>query len=1052
MLEPGPVRASKIDKYVSASARSAAEGLLSAYERGAGAAKPIWRGYRLWFDLTSFQPRTTRPYLAPAKIAPVEFAVDAAKKRRDSELHSILAARNLLPEYASSANRTLIAAEGNALDLSGVFPLMFVRRHDPATNSDRPGSDPVLNSLSADVNQRTATYASAYKELLALTEVFRAYVAAVHITRRDASVCADLRSQPLLAGEKVAHQLPPYHPTELFITFAGYEFSAGKYRKLLSNRANSLNGGVAICARPYLEDSLQGNCSDPKVDKGLADAKDGVQLMKPVPNLDKLLKRAVAKGIYGTKERSVIKEPNKAGIKAIATQQFEWGKQILAHGLVPILEPEVDIKAPNKAECEKILKEELLAGLETLKDGQQVIFKLTIPSEPNFYADLIKHPKVARVVALSGGYTRDDACEKLAKNHGMIASFSRALTEGLSGQQSDDDFNKTLKTAVDKIYAASIKANLTGSGAVALGEEDKDKGIDAYISIYFRDLPEKPAESEDIVAEVGSDLAKDLEKIEGLEIESITQAAGPGRSRFSGRARLEAQRSLTESGLVHHLEATARRPTIPVIIQSRTATWSGDVSGLEKGSRLGNILTGVATEEAIKALADDPDVISVEASCTGGIIECAKSMPWVGVPQVHAPPLAEKGKGAIVAMIDGGIDVLHEAFRSAEDKNKSRILVIWDQRHNDGPAPAAVAPGVYAQTYGTLHTQGDINDCIAANAPRKQLGRDFVGHGTHVLSIAAGSPIPAVSFPGGVAPEADLVVVIPKLGVSYGDPASLGYSTTHLDGLAFIRATADDAKAPVVTNVSLGMNAGAHDGSSLLELGFDAFSDGGRTPGYVIVKSAGNEFGHDGHSYVQAFQDGIIPIEWSTNANPRREDYLEFWFSSCDDLAFTIVPPHSAPSCSISRNAPSAKAEHPSGDFSVYAELSRFHVDNGDSRLIVSVRNNSGHALTTAGQWRLEIFGRSVFSTGGIHGWVERDNARAVHFQTGSANDMTLSIPATAKTVVSVGACEARDPLVLSNSSSRGPTRDERRKPELVAPGVYIIAAQAGTTNTGSLP
>jgi fructose-bisphosphate aldolase class I len=193
-----------------------------------------------------------------------------------------------------------------------------------------------------------------------------------------------------------------------------------------------------------------------KIDKGLAADADGVQLMKPAPDLDKLLKRAVEKGIYGTKERSVIKEPNKAGIKAIAAQQFEWGKQVLAHGLVPILEPEVDIKAPHKAECEKLLRQELLAGLDTLKEGQQVIFKLTIPSEPNFYADLIKHPKTARVVALSGGYSRDEACEKLAKNPGMIASFSRALTEGLTAQQSDDEFNKTLKSAVDKIYQASI--------------------------------------------------------------------------------------------------------------------------------------------------------------------------------------------------------------------------------------------------------------------------------------------------------------------------------------------------------------------------------------------------------------------------------------------------------------------------------------------------------------------------------------------------------------------------------------------------------------------
>jgi fructose-bisphosphate aldolase class I len=178
--------------------------------------------------------------------------------------------------------------------------------------------------------------------------------------------------------------------------------------------------------------------------------------MKPFPELDKLLERGVAKGIYGTKERSVIKAANPAGIRAIAAQQFDWGRQVLSHGLVPILEPEVDIKAPDKAKCEELLKAELIADLDGIPDGQQVIFKLTIPSEDGFYSDLIAHPKTARVVALSGGYRRDEACEKLSRNAGMIASFSRALTEGLTAQQSDAEFNAMLKTAVDKIYEASI--------------------------------------------------------------------------------------------------------------------------------------------------------------------------------------------------------------------------------------------------------------------------------------------------------------------------------------------------------------------------------------------------------------------------------------------------------------------------------------------------------------------------------------------------------------------------------------------------------------------
>lgn len=193
-----------------------------------------------------------------------------------------------------------------------------------------------------------------------------------------------------------------------------------------------------------------------KIDKGLAPEADGVQLMKPFPELDKLLDRGVAKGIYGTKERSVIKAANPGGIRAIAAQQFDWGRQVLSHGLVPILEPEVEIKSPDKAKCEELLKAELIANLDGIPDGQQVIFKLTIPSEDGFYSDLIAHPKTARVVALSGGYRRDEACEKLSRNAGMIASFSRALTEGLTAQQSDAEFNAMLKTAVDKIYEASI--------------------------------------------------------------------------------------------------------------------------------------------------------------------------------------------------------------------------------------------------------------------------------------------------------------------------------------------------------------------------------------------------------------------------------------------------------------------------------------------------------------------------------------------------------------------------------------------------------------------
>ena len=192
-----------------------------------------------------------------------------------------------------------------------------------------------------------------------------------------------------------------------------------------------------------------------KVDKGLADEENGVQVMKPMPDLDALLERAVAKGIFGTKMRSVINAANQEGIAAVVAQQFDVGRQILGHGLVPIIEPEVTISIADKAAAEDILLAEILKQLDALGADKQIMLKLTLPETANLYKPLVDHPRVMRVVALSGGYSREDACAKLANNSGMIASFSRALTEGLSAQQSDEEFNSTLAATIDRICAAS---------------------------------------------------------------------------------------------------------------------------------------------------------------------------------------------------------------------------------------------------------------------------------------------------------------------------------------------------------------------------------------------------------------------------------------------------------------------------------------------------------------------------------------------------------------------------------------------------------------------
>ena len=192
-----------------------------------------------------------------------------------------------------------------------------------------------------------------------------------------------------------------------------------------------------------------------KVDKGLADEQDGAQVMKPMPGLDELLQKARTKNIFGTKMRSVIKTANADGVNSVVAQQFEIGSRIVDAGLVPIIEPEVDINSPQKAATEEMLKASLLSHLDRLAEGQLVMLKLTLPEEDDFYADCIAHPAVLKVVALSGGYSREEANQRLARQHGMVASFSRALTEGLSAGQSDDEFNQVLDASIESIYRAS---------------------------------------------------------------------------------------------------------------------------------------------------------------------------------------------------------------------------------------------------------------------------------------------------------------------------------------------------------------------------------------------------------------------------------------------------------------------------------------------------------------------------------------------------------------------------------------------------------------------
>ncbi len=335
-----------------------------------------------------------------------------------------------------------------------------------------------------------------------------------------------------------------------------------------------------------------------------------------------------------------------------------------------------------------------------------------------------------------------------------------------------------------------------------------------------------------------------------------------------------------------------KRPDLlSILIRVSDPAWApGDVPGLAISARLGTVISARATEAAVQALMKDQVVIAVEESRSVVDVdthECARSMAFIKVADNYADtlgPFAEKGKHALVAFIDDGIDVLHEAFTDAT--GKTRIVGIWDQRDATGPPP----PGL---NYGTHHTQQKIQEYLTAGAPPQFLGRNVDGHGTHVASIAAGRKVG--TFFGGVAPEAALLVVIAKAD------GEIGYSTSHLEALSFINQVATDLQAPVVVNLSKGMNAGAHDGKSMLEVAFDEFSGGGRKRGRVVVKSAGNERAKRGHAEVFVQPGGGQRLRWTRKPQPTWTfERIELWWNASNVMKFRLGSPAGAWSAWIS--------------------------------------------------------------------------------------------------------------------------------------------------------
>jgi subtilisin family serine protease len=490
--------------------------------------------------------------------------------------------------------------------------------------------------------------------------------------------------------------------------------------------------------------------------------------------------------------------------------------------------------------------------------------------------------------------------------------------------------------------------------------------------------------------------------------------------------------------------AASRRSTdaIPVLLRVKDANWAAP-AGLHVGSRIGNILSAQSTIDALTGLESDPGVESIEVSRDSGVQELATSVPFVGADRVHRPPIAEEGDMALIGIIDTGIDVLHEAFRDAD--GTTRIVAVWDQRDNAVPSPNspnALDAAHFKHPTGTLYLANQIQRFIDGTETTPAALRDPQKHGTHVASIAAGRSTGVLA--DGMAPKARIVVVIPKMRTSQGDPFSVGYSNSHFDALTFLKCVAEggskvsNAALPMAVNVSLGMNAGAHDGSSLLEAGFDSITNKGQDPGFVIVKSAGNERGFGGHARVQAFP-GITPIQWQSDNMFRFQDSMELWYQPFDELEFTLADPAGNNSAIVSRH--SSDVNQPLGGNACHLVLTERHKDNGDNRLVITIVPQK--AAIQQGLWTLNVSGINVRSRGQVDIWVERDDsARAVRFVP-EVPETTLSIPGTADTVITVAACHAAEPLQLVPSSSFGLTRKGGPKPDVCAPGFNIIAAEA---------
>ena len=482
------------------------------------------------------------------------------------------------------------------------------------------------------------------------------------------------------------------------------------------------------------------------------------------------------------------------------------------------------------------------------------------------------------------------------------------------------------------------------------------------------------------------------------------------------------------------------RSSIPVILRVKRPDWKPTV-GITVHSRIGDFISAQVPSETLEMLKVDSDILTVQPSRDASTEELHRSVPFVGGVTIHRSPIDERGDAALVGVIDSGIDVLHKAFSDAE--GNTRIIAVWNQLDSSGPTPNNVDAKCFQPAYGCVYSRSDIQSMLSNSRTIPEALRDPDGHGTHVTSIAAGRGIG--SCPDGMAPDAGIVVVIPNMITVYGSPPSIGYSASHMDALHFLRQLAKgnnallDVARPIAINVSQGMNAGGHDGTSLLEAVFDSVTTKGQDPGCVIVKSAGNERSHGGHARVRAAQNGVVDVTWLSTNGFRLQDYFEVWYDAVDELAFFLIDPAGHSSPTVSRINPEVTATL--GHNVCQLILTEQHPDSGDNRLSLIILPEED--TIQDGIWTLNIIGTNVRSREGwVDIWVERDRSRAVSLNPQQPN-CTLSIPGTADTVITVGACDTQDPVRLASFSSYGRTRKDGPKPDICAPGINILAAKA---------